>query len=69
MWTIQTTTGFTLGYLLPDSVPLYYLPKTLLIEMLLALALSTGVNLVVFPISSRQIFFVTSLILTFYFSI
>jgi len=58
MWSILTNVSFTLGYILPDAVPIYYLPKRLLINYLIAFGLATGVNFVVLPVTSRKIFFV-----------
>ena len=58
MWSILTNVSFTLGYILPDALPIYYLPKRLLINYLIAFGLATGVNFVVLPITSRAMFFV-----------
>jgi len=58
MYSILSNVCFTLGYLLPDVLPVYYLPKELLIEYLVAFALAFGVNLLVIPVTSRTIFLV-----------
>jgi hypothetical protein len=59
---IITNVSLTLGYLLPDSLPVYYLPKALLIDYLLAFALALGVNVVILPVTSRTIFLVPHLL-------
>jgi len=59
MYSIHTNVCFTLGFILPDSLPVYYLPKRLLINFLLALGLALGVNLVIIPVNSRTIFLVS----------
>ena len=58
MYSIQTNVAFTLGYILPDTLPVYYLPKRLLINFLIAFALAFGVNMVIVPVTSRSIFLV-----------
>jgi hypothetical protein len=58
MYSIQTNVSFTLGYLLPDALPVYYLPKRLLINFLIAFGLAFGVNILIIPVTSRTIFFV-----------
>jgi len=58
MYSILSNVSFTSGYLLPEALPVYYLPKELLIEYLLAFGLAFGVNLLVLPVTSRQIFLV-----------
>ena len=62
LYSIQTNIGFTLGYILPDSLPIYYLPKRLLINFLIAFALATGVNFFMPPwVNSRTVFLVHQL--------
>ena len=58
MYSIQTNVCFTLGFILPESLPVYYLPKRLLINFLLAFGLALGVNLVIIPVNSRTVFLV-----------
>jgi len=58
MYSIQTNVCFTLGFILPETLPVYYLPKRLLINFLLAFGLALGVNLVIIPVNSRKIFLV-----------
>jgi len=58
MYSIQTNVCFTLGFILPEALPIYYLPKRLLINFLLAFGLALGVNLVIIPVNSRTIFLV-----------
>lgn len=60
MYNIQTNVCFTLGFILPDALPVYYLPKRLLINFLLAFGLALGVNLIIIPVNSRSIFLVSS---------
>jgi hypothetical protein len=57
-YSILSNISFTSGYLLPEALPVYYLPKELLIEYLLAFGLAFGANLFVLPVTSRQIFLV-----------
>lgn len=64
MYSIQSNVSFTLGYLLPNTLPIYYLPKRLLIDFLLAFGLAFGVNLVIVPVTSRTVFLVFPLDLT-----
>jgi hypothetical protein len=59
MYAIISNVGFTLGYLIPDPLPVYYLPKELLVNFLVAFALSLGVNILVIPVTSRTVFFVS----------
>jgi hypothetical protein len=61
MYSIQSNVSFTLGYVLPDVLPVYYLPKRLLINFLLAFGLALGVNLVIVPVTSRTVFLVSPL--------
>lgn len=58
---ILTNVSFTMGYVLPDEAPVYFLPKELLRDFLLAHALALGVNLFIFPMTSRTIFLVCSM--------
>jgi hypothetical protein len=60
MWSIASNVALTLGYILPDTLPIYYLPKRLLIDFLWAFALSTGVNVIIIPVTMRTVFFVAS---------
>ena len=60
MFAIITNVGFTMGYFLPDVLPVWYLPKELLVDFLVAFGLALGVNVVFFPVTSRTIFMVTS---------
>jgi hypothetical protein len=60
MYSILTNVCFTLGFLLPDSLPVYYLPKTLLKDFLVAFALALAVNTIIVPVTSRTVFFVYS---------
>lgn len=57
-YAIFTNGCFTSGYLLPDNLPIYYLPKQFLVNYLIALGLALGVNVVIFPVTSRTVFFV-----------
>jgi hypothetical protein len=59
MYTIVSNVGLTLGYLIPDPLPVYYLPKELLVNFLVAFALSLGVNILIIPVTSRTVFFVS----------
>jgi len=58
MMSIASNIALTLGYILPDVVPVYYLPKRILIDFLFAFGLAAGVNVVIFPVTTRTIFFV-----------
>jgi hypothetical protein len=58
MYAILSNVGLTLGYLIPEPLPVYYLPKELLVNFLVAFALSLGVNIFVIPVTSRTVFFV-----------
>ena len=62
MYSIMSNVSLTLGYLLPDQLPVYYLPKRLLINFCIGWALALGVNLVIFPVNSRLIFLVPHLL-------
>lgn len=59
MYAIVSNVGFTLGYLIPEPLPVWYLPKELLVNFLVAFALSLGVNILIIPVTSRTIFFVS----------
>jgi hypothetical protein len=50
-----------MGYVLPDVLPVYYLPKELLKDFLVAFALCFGVNVFILPLNSRTIFLVSTL--------
>ena len=65
MYGIFTNICLTLGYVYPDTLPVYYLPEKLLVNYLLAFALALGVNLVILPVTSRTIFFVLPLLAMF----
>jgi Putative ER transporter, 6TM, N-terminal len=58
MLSIATNVSLTLGYVLPVTLPIYYLPKRVLIDFLFAFGLAAGVNVVIFPVTTRTIFFV-----------
>ena len=58
MYSIQTNVSFTLGYLLPGVLPVYYFPKRLLVDFLIAFGLAFGVNVLIIPVTSRTIFLV-----------
>jgi hypothetical protein len=62
MYSILTNVSFTLGYLLPDALPVYYLPKRLLINFLIAFGLAFGVNILILPVTSRTVFLVEPVI-------
>jgi hypothetical protein len=59
-YAIFTNACFTLGYLLPDDLPIYYLPKQFIINYLLALGLALCVNILILPLNSRTVFLVCS---------
>lgn len=59
MLSIATNVSLTLGYILPDTLPIYYLPKRILIDFLFAFGLATGVNVIIIPVTTRTMFFVT----------
>jgi hypothetical protein len=58
MYSIQTNISFVIGYLLPDVLPVYYIPKRLLINFLIAFGLAFGVNILIIPVTSRTVFLV-----------
>lgn len=58
MYAIITNVSFTMGYFLPDSLPVWYLPKALLVDFLVSYALALGVNVLFFPVTSRTVFMV-----------
>ena len=58
MYGILSNISFTMGFVLPDPLPVYYLPKELLKLFLVAFALSFGVNVFILPVTSRKIFLV-----------
>ena len=58
VYEILTNVSLTLGYTFPDFVPVYYLPKQLLKDFLLAFALCLAVNVLIIPVTSRTIFLV-----------
>jgi hypothetical protein len=58
MYSILSNVCFTLGYILPEVLPVYYLPKELLLDYLVAFGLAFGVNLFVIPVTSRTLFLV-----------
>ena len=49
---------FTTGYFLPESLPLWFLPRQLLVDYLLAIAIATAVHFLVLPVTSRTTFLV-----------
>lgn len=61
MYSIMTNVSLTLGYLLPDVLPVYYIPKRLMINFCIGWALALVVNLIIVPVNSRQIFLVSPL--------
>src|SRR5579862_9594025 len=58
MYGILSNVCFTMGFVLPEQLPVYYLPKELLRDFLVAFALALGVNIFFLPLTSRTIFFV-----------
>lgn len=57
-YTIFTNVCFTTAYIQPPTTPVYLLPKSFLIDYLLALGLAFAVNVVIFPVTSRTVFMV-----------
>ena len=49
MYAIITNVSFTMGYFLADTVPVWYLPKALLVDFLVSYALALGVNVPILP--------------------
>jgi hypothetical protein len=62
MYSIQTNISFVIGYLLPDVLPVYYIPKRLLINFLIAFGLAFGVNILIIPVTSRTVFLVVPVV-------
>jgi hypothetical protein len=63
-YTIFSNVCFTTAYFLPESMPLWFLPRLLLVDYLLAIGIATGVHFMVLPTTSRTVFLVYSLVLS-----
>jgi len=59
-YTIFSNVCFTTAYFFPDSMPLWFLPRILLVDYLLAIGIATGVHFIVLPTTSRTVFLVYS---------
>lgn len=57
-YTLFTNVCFTTAYTEPVTMPIYFLPKVILIDYLIALALAFAVNVIIFPVTSRTVFMV-----------
>jgi hypothetical protein len=57
-YALFTNVCFTTAYIAPVTTPIYLLPKAILIDYLIALALAFAVNVIIFPVTSRTVFMV-----------
>jgi hypothetical protein len=57
-YAIFSNVCFTTGYFLPETLPLWFLPRQLLVNYLLAIAIATAVHFIVLPTTSRTVFLV-----------
>ena len=56
-YAIFTNAALTTAYTQPLTTPIWTLPKQLLIDYLIAIGLAFGVNVLIFPLTSRAVFF------------
>jgi len=57
-YAIFSNVCFTTGYFLPETLPLWFLPRQLLVNYLWAIAIAAGVHFLVLPVTSRTLFLV-----------
>lgn len=57
-YTIFTNACFTTRYFLPETLPLLFMPRQLLVDYLLAIAIATAVHFIILPTTSNTTFLV-----------
>lgn len=57
-YAIFSNVCFTTAYFLPESLPLWFFPRQLLVNYLFAIAIAAAVHFIVLPTTSRSVFLV-----------